>query len=476
MKSKLSEFSQQYGRLSVEFYGKGEITYEKYQKYPCNFGVIQLSNGDTYFAVDTPGKGTFTLKELDRKFDFRGESESGEIITVQTRDVQFLIHGSLSSTFVLIFLIRRFMVETGNKKPIKRINFGITNFLFTGNNSLRDNLSLNLRDLPSIFIQRLPGYVEVTNRLKDKTSIEVTSELVIPLNPPEKIENIIDISNEICFLLSICRGSKIFWIYYTCYDEQGRVVYKHYCNMTTRPLSDLPELITSEFPGVISTKTFLEVAHITVSENSLLMKYLPKFSDVFVEARDGKGYVESRGMKIVVLMEMLTKYILEDPKFEVKKYILDPSTQQDTKKEILDNCKEVITVQIRDSDNIRLSSRWNLPTAEAINDQIRVFDSRLDLINNLSAINRIPFRKLIVKLCEKINLEIKDEEISWFVRSRNALIHMGDFYSASKGDKSTFEEYTFLVNFIDKIFLKLFKYSGEYNNFRKWGSSLEDNV
>jgi hypothetical protein len=476
MKSQLSEFFQQYGRLSVEFYGKGEITYEKSQKYPCNFGVIQLSNGKTYFAVDTNGTGTFTLKELDTKFNFRGITESGSIVTVQTRDVQFLIHESISSNIILVYLIRCFRVETDSKKPIKRIHFGLTNFLFTGNNIPRDDLSLNLRDLPSIFIQRLPNYNEVTNRLNDKTSVEVTSELVIPLNNAEKIENIINISNEICFLLSICRGSKIFWIYYTCYDEQGSFVYQHYCNLITRPLSDLPELIISELPGVKSTKTFLEVAHITVSENSLLTKYLPKFSNVFVEARDGKGYLESRGVKIVVLMEMLVKYVLENPYFGIKEYILDPSTQKDTKKDIIDNCKEVINTQIRDLDDIRSSSRWNLPTADALNIQIRVFDSRLDLINNLSSINRTPFRRLIVKLCEKINLEINETEIKRFVHSRNALIHTGKYYSDPLVDKAVFEEYAFLVNFLDKVFLKLFNYSGEYNNFRKWGSSLEDNI
>lgn len=471
MKTKFSEFYNQYGRLSTEFYGKGEITYEDSQKHSCNFGVVQLTNGKTYFAIDL----LVQFKDVDRIFNFRGVAESGSIVTLQSKDVQLFIYGSISSTVLQVFLIHRFKIETGNKNPIKRMNFGLTNFLFTGNTS-QDSLLLNLRDLPPISILRLSDYNDIIKRLKDKTSVEVTSELLISLNKSEKIDDIINISNEICFLLSICRGSKIFWIYYTCYDEHGGIVCQFYCNSVTHPLSELPELISSEFDGINLTRIFLENAHMTVSENSLLMKYLIKFSNVFVEAREGKGYTESRGVRIVVLMEMLTKYVLEDPRFEMAESILDPLTQKDIKKEIIKKCSEVITVQVQDSDKIRSSNRWNLPTSDAIEAQNKVLENRSDLINNVYGINHAPFRKLVVRLCEKINLEVTIEEIKWFVGSRNTLIHTGKFYSETKGDHATFEEYIFLVNFLDKIFLKLFNYSGRYNNFRKWGSSLGDTI
>jgi hypothetical protein len=353
-------------------------------------------------------------------------------------------------------------------------NFGLTNFLFTGD-SFRDTLLLNLRDLPTISIKRLPDYDAIKDRLNNKNSVDVTSELVISLGNSQKIEEIMNISYEICFLLSICRGSKIFWVYYRCYDEHGGIVLQNYCDMTTRPLSELPELITSESSGLESTKTFLDAAHTTVLQNSLLMQYLPRFSNVFVEARDGKGFLESRGVRIVVVMEMLAKYVFENPYFEMTADVLDPSTDKDTKKEIIEICKSTINTKIIDSD-IKFTSRWNLPTIDIIKTQNKVIERREDLINNLSSLNHTPFRRIIVRLCEKINLEVDEKEIKRFVNSRNALIHTGKFYSDPLVDRAMFEEYSFLVNFLDRVFLKLFNYSGDYNNFRKWGNSLRDTI
>jgi hypothetical protein len=386
---------------------------------------------------------------------------------------------------IIFYLVQSINVETNNKKPVKRIHFGLTNFLFTGNNDNGELLSLNFRDMDPIIIKKISNYDDVKNQLKDKKSISVTSELVITLREQDKIPDIIDISHRICWLLSICRGSKISWIYYTCYDNDGSIVFTSHCDMITRPISTASELISSDFPSVKSTTKFLEVAYQTVSDDPILLKYLTPFSNVFVDSRESRGFIQSRGVRLVVLMEMLTKYVLEDPRFEIQEYILDSATQKDTKKEIIKKCREVVHTQIGDSDNIRLSSRWNLPTTDAINTQIRIFNSRLDLINNLSAINRTPFRRLIVKLCEKTKLDVDEYDIKLFVASRNALIHTGEYYCLTEDEdekrhlpplNTRHEEYFFILNFIDKIFLKLFGYSGEYNNMRKWGSSLRETI
>jgi len=473
LKSYLSKYFQDYGKLSIELFGTGEITREDSQRNTCNFCAMQFSNGDTYLAVDSMGSGS--LKEFDRKFAFRGVTKTGSIVIVNPQDVDFLLHMCLGSTFIIIYLIHLFTVETPNKTPIRRINFGLTNFLFTGNNPHGENLILNLKNLDPISIQRLPDYTAIIERLKNGKTIDVTSELIIPLNGTETIENIIERCNEICCLLSICRGSKIFWTYYHCFNEHGDLVSQTYCDTVTRPLSELPELISSKPRGVTATIKFLENAYVTLLENAILRKYLLRFSNVFIEAREGRSFIESRGVRIVVVIEMLNKYVLEDPRFEISEDILDSSAKQDLKK-IIKECSEVIAEQIQDSDTIRLFNRWNLPTSDAIEAQNKVFNNRADLIINLKGINHTPFKKLVIRLCEKINLNATPDEIQWFVCCRNTLIHTGKYYSDSKGDHATHQEYLFLVNFLDKIFLKLYNYSGEYNNYRKWGSSLEDTI
>jgi hypothetical protein len=149
-------------------------------------------------------------------------------------------------------------------------------------------------------------------------------------------------------------------------------------------------------------------------------------------------------------MEVIVKYVLADPRFEIKEIILEDD--EDLKM----NIKNVIRSMIPDK-NIRSA-----------------------LYENLTNINRTPFKKLITRLCEKIELKVDESDIESFVKSRNALIHTGFFSSEIDNPEErqtdqpsfdTFREYRFIINFIDKIFLKLFNYSGDYCNIQKWGKT-----
>jgi hypothetical protein len=88
LRKKLHTTFEEYGKLFVEYYGEGEITYENSIKYKCHFGIVQLFEGDIYFAVNIEETGfTFNPKEPDKKFDFRGMTEDGRIITFHTDGV-----------------------------------------------------------------------------------------------------------------------------------------------------------------------------------------------------------------------------------------------------------------------------------------------------------------------------------------------------------------------------------------------------
>jgi hypothetical protein len=85
------------------------------------------------------------------------------------------------------------------------------------------------------------------------------------------------------------------------------------------------------------------------------------------------------------------------------------------------------------------------------------------------------FGSIIENLCKFINLQIDPQEINLFVECRNSLIHEGKFYcetaTPKKRDRckplnTKDEEYLFLVNFLDKLFLKLLGYSGPYIDWR----------
>jgi hypothetical protein len=314
-------------------------------------------------------------------------------------------------------------------------------------------LLVNVPQLGLITIQQLPSYEKIYTQLNDEKSIRITSELIIPIKIDDGVKNVKDLSKTVCQLLSICRGSKISWIYYICYDENGAVICQVHNTSTTFPLSSLPELIPSDFWGIPSTQAFLEGSYQATIDYPILNEYLGRLSDLYIDARSGRGYIDTQGLKLVVLIEILAKYVLTDPRFEIQETILKDNEAACLKTGIM----KVIKSTIPDKD------------------------VRSALYDNLSCINHTPFKKLIEQLCETIGLKIDESDITLFVNSRNAIIHTGFFYceknnpEIEKADQlsdDVIEEYRFIINFIDKILLKLFNYAGDYNNITKWGKNL----
>jgi hypothetical protein len=476
MPAHYSEVYRRFGNIICEFYGNGELTFDNSARYSCEFCVFQTSDGSTYFAIEILPPGTaYSPNSFDRNFSFKGVTESGKIVIVKPED--FMLLQRLFAP--LIYRIHKFKILRINFNRIKNIKFSVVNFLFTGNDSTQKTISLKLQGKTPILIQKVSDYSDKENSLKGSLSIDITSELVIILNNPQEIAEAINLANEICCLLSICRGSRVSWINYSISDENGGVMYQIFCNYITRPLSELPELISHESRAVYSTKSFIETAYSTISLNDPLKESLLRFCNVFTEARDGRGFTESRGVKIVVLMEMLKEYTLNNPIFEINREILNPSKEKTAKDQMLTLCKDVISIQIDTLDDIKYVNRWCLPSSDLIDYHYKLLENQLYLKNNLSGLNRVSFKKILIRLCEKLEVPVTSHEIKQFVDSRNSLIHTGCFYCELHGsntDHATWKEYQFLVCFLDKVFLRLFGYSGKFQNFQNWGKDLEDTI
>jgi hypothetical protein len=91
------------------------------------------------------------------------------------------------------------------------------------------------------------------------------------------------------------------------------------------------------------------------------------------------------------------------------------------------------------------------------------------------------FKSLIENLCNFLNLSVSKQEIDLFVECRNCLIHEGEFYCKTATPKqrkrckplnTQTEEYLFLVNFLDRVFLKLLGYSGPYIDWSNPGNPI----
>ena len=99
---------------------------------------------------------------------------------------------------------------------------------------------------------------------------------------------------------------------------------------------------------------------------------------------------------------------------------------------------------------------------------------RRDLVySKIPELKRRSFRDMVEEITspDHISLPLSDDELELFVRSRNSLVHKGDLYcnTANNRDRVTCppkqtpaDEYFFLTNILDRMFLKILGYQGIY--------------
>jgi len=100
---------------------------------------------------------------------------------------------------------------------------------------------------------------------------------------------------------------------------------------------------------------------------------------------------------------------------------------------------------------------------------------RGEIYPKLTGLNRRSFADLLKGFLHYIKLDVNPKDLHLFIQCRNKLVHTGEFYclAASSAERkkcaplpTPAEEYYFMVNFLDRIFLRLLSYSGNYVDYR----------
>jgi hypothetical protein len=90
-------------------------------------------------------------------------------------------------------------------------------------------------------------------------------------------------------------------------------------------------------------------------------------------------------------------------------------------------------------------------------------------------LNRAAFRGILKALCRHASLTVPSKEIELFILCRDYLVHTGQFdcqggtaeeWANVPPAATPLEEFCFLISFLDRVFLKLFGYSGDYFDWR----------
>lgn len=451
-----------YGTCIARYCGTGELIFKDGEKAPCKFEAGQLNNGDVIMLYDLTPPFNFRPGHLVSSFE--GTTSNGyKVITNDvSAEINYLPEISKGRSGVWgSILWREISVQMLDGANIDKIHFGIANLEFSGTEgetikegkkSTRHNfwiLPLDIEGTTNLLIKKIKNYDEIMTYISTLKGIDVTCEIEASLPEDSKINRTKEIIDHMCYLLSIARGTKIQWIYYNLYNNDGKLVSRTHCNRVTRPYCPLP-LIDPGIEGRNETKNFIETAYPIFLRKREAYNLDRGVIDAYLEGKAEGNLLQTRGVKLVVAMEMLKHAFLTTSDASLKEFVIDEE-QFET---LLD------------------------PLCEGIHDALRglVEDDTLEKLccksnrKRLLCLNRISFRQAIRDLCRSISFNTKDD-LSLFIHCRDSLIHTGKFYcqTATDEQKAICEplpepvyEYFFLVDFLDRIFLKFFNYSGKY--------------
>jgi len=436
-----------YGKPIAEYCGTGIFTSTNKQTYGCKFVAGQMVNGTTLLLCDiTLQTGQTLSSENLSDIKFFGETEEGWKIWTEKSLSPINNLSDWGSSIRLTFYLVNLFIQVPALSEAKTANFKVTNFEFSGPSAHRTNLKLILPELNSVQILQVKSYEEIMRRIQTLKEIDITCEIIVDVAsqiPLKKYENLL---NELCLIMSAARGTKTQWISYDIRDNQDSLIFRAHYSTITRPYSPLHAIIDRTIFGVDETKYFLEHAFATVVDNSLLRENLTVLVNSYVNAKK-TDYWELKGLNVVVVFEMLKNYALNNPDMRINEYILSTAVFEKLK----ENLKNTV-------------GKTELCAQQ-----------RGQIYQNLNGINRTSFRNIISQFCEQIHLEVEERDFKSLIESRNKLVHEGRFYfdSATPEERERFnpyssraEEYFFLMNFLDKMFLRLFDYRGPYINCR----------
>jgi hypothetical protein len=430
----------------LAFYrGEGILTLSNQQKVPCIFEIGQLRNGDIFLScVVSHFELPFWIISGQQIECFDGETDEnlhlsvvGDIIVLSYQQNQ------------LTCRIKKLCAEIVKSSQAHMIHFGITNFV------LEKEFSLNIEHngvAKSIHIEPINQHLKVIERVKALSTVDVTCEIIGSLMEYTDIEELEQVVDNLCSLLSIAHGTKIAWIYIDSYNENKVCVSRFHGSTVTKKGYGSLSLIK----GDQMVKAFIERTYSTYIKNKECYKLDIATIDTYLDAKSEYDYLQVRGIKMAVSMELIKDIFLNLSNNPINEFTINEKTF----KKITSSLKGVIKPIL---ESVGITSTEGINTGK------------------LNDFNRKSFKILLNEIFNRIDLKIEDEDVSHFVRCRNSLVHQGRFRcetmkGATPTSKELFQEYCFLMHILDKVVLKLIGYQGIYLNRQASGQAVPSEI
>ncbi len=414
------------GDCITTYKGEGVLTLKDGFSISCTFEAGQLKQGDVFLFCDCSALTVSSFYTPAHKFE--GTTTQGyafaSIDNIIQTDQEAGIH---------IYFLRSGTVRIAKQTFPQKVRYGVTNLIIK--HPLR--IQINHKGIiQQLVIEPVHNYETVMWRVRRLKSIDVTCEIVGEVTTDIGKEILEEVVDNLCHLLSVAKGTKIGWLYRDIYDAHGtctermhgsRIV-KAYC-----PLSLIDE------DRIL--QDFLEKTYSPYVANRERYALDQGTIDTYLDAKAESDYLQIRGIKLAVAMEVLKDIFLNLSDTPVAEFVTKPN-----------RFKKVIA-QLKDAILPVFSNHSLKITAETLSEK-------------LPDINRRTFREILDDIFKQIDLQLTEGDTQRFIQSRNSLVHTGRFKSEEKARGSDTEplidEFCFLMSVLDKVFLRLLEYHGQY--------------
>lgn len=318
--------SKEYGKVIRTYRGKGKLRRTNGDEFPCYITIQQIETGLIYITCKFAPKVAQDAATI--QFIMDSSRQDVELIYGKTRDgMDFETRGKLfiAHSKVTVFANRPATITLltqeanlwkENKCHSKCYRFSVVNFEFTGNHPAKRiiqdgpkqverfyrNLELKI-PWGMVLIDPVPHYDDVIRRINAQKGVSVTCEVVAKPSASMEPAEVTSKLDELCLLLSLARGTKINWINAEVYTDGGHFHQVILKNSLTWPFSHLA-MIDARNPE--DTPLFIEKAYpayLAFRNNYNLDVAI----DLYLDAKRGTAYLETRALAAVALLDILGK-------------------------------------------------------------------------------------------------------------------------------------------------------------------------
>lgn len=449
----------------AEYNGDGILSINNRPEIFCRFSVAQSGNGSILLACDIKpdnlSPGTYPCNAIA----FHGKTNEGWNVNTEGQLLGIGVSFSSNDEYQhLVFRVKRLNVLLSAYEAPNSICYGITNFEFFGTKIVetktvetiqytRSLLKLKLQN-KEVQINKKDNYEEIVDHIRSSRDAGVTCELSMKVSEGN-LDDSKEMASNLCYLMSIIRGTKVAWIYCTAYSKEN-IINKVHIDGNTKRYSALPLLFDSWDAGR-TVESFLEATYNIFYSRRARFR-LEEIIDAYLDAKAEGDFIEMNGAKLAVVMEKLKAIFIESielieynsQSMHFGEYIINPDVFKHYRKKLQKNLVPCLK-------------------------EMGILDEhiRTKIYKNTICLNRTSFGDLLKGLWAEIDLCLENRDICLFIHSRNSLIHKGKFYCESKEPNeqceplaSRVEEYFFILNILDRTILKLVGYSGHYINYR----------